>query len=150
MTPKRTLRAIPNTRVILWVVVFFIAALMIVGFVLEAAARDAERDIKRADNFLLKTRTVQAVMSELDSNQRGYVISNKDAFLQLYNEAKNRLPQLWTDLASEAAELDQQSKPSVPLSGQVSRMKSAADTWQTQVADQHMAMVKSGRVQEAL
>jgi signal transduction histidine kinase len=88
-------------------------------------------------------------MIDMETGERGYIITGDEAFLQPYNEAKTELPAVWAGLAAIATNLDRQSNTGpTGVATLVGGMQARAEEWERETAEPEIALRRAGREQE--
>ncbi|HET6313478.1 MAG TPA: CHASE3 domain-containing protein, partial [Chloroflexia bacterium] len=98
-----------TTSFLLGALTLLVGLLVAAGIIMQLSGQAARDNIERANAFLLKERTVYSLMIDMETGERGYIITGDEAFLEPYNRAKAALPALWEELATIAADLDRRS-----------------------------------------
>ncbi len=139
-------RAGRNTLIIIWAVVILVASLVVAGYFLDSAQEAAARASLDATNYLLKAREAYSFLVDMETSQRGYLLSGDEKFLAPYNNAvaAQNLPALWRILETEASYIEQRTQNEESLPRLVHGMRQAAERWQTEAAEPQIQMVRKG------
>ncbi len=145
-------RAGRNTLIIIWAVVILVASLVVAGYFLDSAQEAAARASLDATNYLLKAREAYSFLVDMETSQRGYLLSGDEKFLGPYNNAvaAQNLPALWQTLETDASDIEQRTSNEESLPRLVHGMRQAAERWQTEAAEPQIQMVRKGFKSEAV
>lgn len=127
-----------------------VALLVIAGYILDSAQEAAAKDAVEATNYLLKAREAYSFLVDMETSQRGYLLTGDAGFLEPYNNAVNNLPALWQKLETQASEVEKQSDNEHLLPGLVHDMRQTAERWQHDVAEPQIQMVSKGLQSNAI
>ena len=145
ITPPRTARRS------IGVLILLVVALVAVGIYMQLLGRKAYDNTQRATDLLLTERTAYSLLIDMETGTRGYVITGDTQFLQPFNDAKGRLPALWTQLTTGIAQLDiDDPVAKAQLEARVTETMDDAEIWQSQWAEREIALRGSGRTEEAM
>ncbi len=145
----RPIKRPSTTPIMIGVVLLLVAALAIVGIFGEVSGQDAFRNTEQLSNLLLTRSTIFGFLVDMETSERGYVITGNETFLQPYQDAQKKLPDLWANMQGQAAYLVRQNTSGAQgLSQQIALMKQKADTWQQQIAEPEIVLRRAGRTQE--
>jgi signal transduction histidine kinase len=133
-----------TTPLLLGMLTLLVGLLVAVGVTMQLSGQAARDNVERANAFLLKERTIYSLMVDMETAERGYLITGDETFLEPYNKAKAELPALWDELDARAADLDGQSMAML-----VEQMKSNAGEWERESAEPEIALRRAG-MEEAL
>ena len=144
---RRNNRLAPLLIGVVIVLVFVLAS---VGVVTELVGRTSQQDVQKTSEMLVAERTLYGLLVDMQTSQRGFIITGDELFLQPYNDAVQRLPGLWATLEERAASLDAASGTQLqPLTPLVAEMKAAATDWHQTFAQPTIDLVRAGRTGEA-
>jgi signal transduction histidine kinase/CHASE3 domain sensor protein len=132
------------------VVIVLVFVLAGVGVVTELVGQGAQRDIQEVSDLLLAERTLYGLHVDMQSGDRGYIITQDEQFLEPYERAEERLPGMWKAIAEGAAAIDGRHGESQPLTPLVTDLQTAADRWRVEFAEVTVDLVRSGRTEEAV
>ena len=132
------------------VVIVLVFVLAGVGVVTELMGQGAQQDIQDVSDLLLAERTLYGLHVDMQSGDRGYIISQDEQFLEPYERAEERLPGMWKAIAEGAAAIDGRHDESQPLTPLVTDLQTAADRWRVEFAEVTVDLVRSGRTEEAV
>ncbi len=152
MVPKPLKRRVTNNApIMMGVVIVLVLALVAAGVFMELAEQSAYGNIERAGNFLIKKSDIYPMLIDMETSERGYIITGNESFLQPYTKAQQNLPALWTELIAQANDIDRLNGPDRPaLVPLANEMRTRSETWQREAGDPEIAMRRSGRAQEAI
>ena len=85
-----------------WTAVLLVLALLVGGYYLAVAEGRAYQNSLQANQYLLKARTAYRQLINMETSERGYIISADESFSSQYSEAQKQLPVLWTYLTAKA------------------------------------------------
>src|SRR5438552_11428675 len=122
----------PRALLITWSVAALVLALIITGYALAQAEGATYQNTLKASDYLLKERTAYRSLINMETSERGYVVSGKESFLGPYNDAVQQLPALWDYLSSKTQDVDPDSVRRSDLAGLVADLRAKAQIWQTQ------------------
>src|SRR5208337_4433569 len=92
-------------------------------------ARLAREDTKKTFLIVRTASAVDEAIQDAERGQRGYLITGRDAYLDPYNSAKERLPQLLVDLQQAIADRPEQQRRLLALQGDLTtKMNELAET----------------------
>jgi len=92
-------------------------------------ARLAREDTKKTFLIVRTASAVDEAIQDAERGQRGYLITGRDAYLDPYNSAKERLPQLLVDLQQAVADRPEQQRRLLALQGDLTtKMNELAET----------------------
>jgi signal transduction histidine kinase len=138
------------TPVMMSVIAGLVAMLILVGLAMEWLGQQARFQVEQANDLRIAQSTAYGLLVDMQTSMRGYIITGDEKFLEPYNSAIPRLPQLWAELTRLATELDSGgasgSAMSRPL---VEEMQRRADSWQREVSEPLIGLRRQGRVEEA-
>lgn len=135
---------------LLGLVVVLVLALATVGIVTELFSVTAQRNADRVSLLLLRERTLYGLLVDMQTSERGYVITRDESFLAPFNDAQSSLTPLWSEMHSLAVEVDKASNEGTQaLSPLITTTQDEATTWQQQYASPVIGLVRAGRIQEA-
>ncbi|HYO49839.1 MAG TPA: ATP-binding protein [Chloroflexia bacterium] len=138
-----------TTSFLLGALTLLVGLLVAAGIIMQLSGQAARDNIERANAFLLKERTVYGLMIDMETGERGYIITGDETFLEPYNKAKAALPALWEELATIAADLDRRSNTGpTRVAELVAEMRARAEEWERETAEPEIALRRAGRVQE--
>jgi two-component system phosphate regulon sensor histidine kinase PhoR len=149
MIPIRKPRTGPSTLLVAWSVVILVLALLVGGYYLAELEGNAYRSALEANDYLLKMRTTYRLLVNMETSERGYVISANESFLDPYKQAQQELPALWSYLAAKARAVEPEASDTHALGALITDLKSKAETWQRDAAEPEIALRRAGRTQEA-
>lgn len=131
------------------VVLLLVATLAIVGIFGEVSGQGAFRNTEQLSNLLLTRSTIFGLLVDMETAERGYIITGNETFLQPYQDAQKKLPGLWANMQSQVAYLvEQKTSGAQKLTQQIALMKQKAAAWQQQIAEPEIALRRAGRTQE--
>jgi len=92
-------------------------------------ARLAREDTKKTFLIVRTASAVDEAIQDAERGQRGYLITGRDSYLDPYNSAKERLPQLLVDLQQAVADSPEQQRRLLALQGDLTtKMNELAET----------------------
>ncbi|MGO8846479.1 MAG: CHASE3 domain-containing protein [Methylocella sp.] len=92
-------------------------------------ARLAREDTKKTFLIVRTASAVDEAIQDAERGQRGYLITGRDSYLDPYNSAKERLPQLLVDLQQAVADRPEQQRRLLALQGDLTtKMNELAET----------------------
>ena len=92
-------------------------------------ARLAREDTKKTFLIVRTASAVDEAIQDAERGQRGYLITGRDSYLDPYNGAKERLPQLLVDLQQAVADSPEQQRRLLALQGDLTtKMNELAET----------------------
>jgi signal transduction histidine kinase/CHASE3 domain sensor protein/ActR/RegA family two-component response regulator len=92
-------------------------------------ARLAREDTKKTFLIVRTASAVDEAIQDAERGQRGYLITGRDSYLDPYNSAKERLPQLLVDLQQAVADRPEQQRRLLTLQGDLTtKMNELAET----------------------
>jgi signal transduction histidine kinase len=141
----------------LGVVVGLVLILVITGVVMELFGRAAQERLAQANRLLILERTAYGCMVDMQAAARGYVLTRDEALLVPYNDARAKLPAIWSEMEALAAGIEDLPANSVVLT-QTDRtirdltiaVKFAADTWLLEVGEPLIQQVRDGRTRDEI
>ena len=89
-----------------WAAVLLVLALLVGGYYLAVAEGRAYQNSLQANQYLLKARTAYRQLINMETSERGYIISAGESFSSQYNDAQRQLPELWTYLTAKAGAVE--------------------------------------------
>src|SRR5215212_8390829 len=146
-TPKPGTR--PNALLVAWAAVVLVLTLLVGGYYLAELEGSAFRSALEANDYLLKMRTTYRLLVNMETGERGYIISANESFLDPYKQAQEQLPELWGYLTDKTAAVDPGGNGGRDLAALVEDLKSKAEAWQRDAAEPEIALRRAGRPQEA-
>jgi signal transduction histidine kinase len=132
-------RANRTTSFLLGALTLLVGLLVAAGIVMQLSGQAARDNIERANAFLLKERTIYSLMVDMETAERGYIITGDEAFLEPYIKAKAELPALWDEFDAMGARLDAHSMVTL-----VEQMRSSAREWELESAEPEIALRRAG------
>jgi len=108
----------------------FLAAITFYQFLKNVPdARLAREDTKKTFLIVRTASAVDEAIQDAERGQRGYLITGRDSYLDPYNSAKERLPQLLVDLQQAVADSPEQQRRLLALQGDLTtKMNELAET----------------------
>ncbi len=92
-------------------------------------ARLAREDTKKTFLIVRTASAADEAIQDAERGQRGYLITGRDSYLDPYNSAKERLPQLLVDLQQAVADSPEQQRRLLALQGDLTtKMNELAET----------------------
>jgi CHASE3 domain sensor protein len=89
----------------------------------------AREDTKKTFLIVRTASAVDEAIQDAERGQRGYLITGRDSYLDPYNSAKERLPQLLVDLQQAVADSPEQQRRLLALQGDLTtKMNELAET----------------------
>ncbi|MGA7730617.1 MAG: ATP-binding protein [Chloroflexia bacterium] len=149
--PTPAPRRIParHTPAMIGGLILFLVFLIGVIIYTDWLGREAYNNTRRAGDLLLAEREINSALLDMETSIRGFVIAGEEKFLQPYNAARERLPQLRADLTGQIANLqDLDSSIRNQIRRQAEDLFAASDNWQRDWAGVQIDNRRLGRTQE--
>src|SRR5205823_5335081 len=97
-----------RAMLVAWAAVLLVLALLVGGYYLAVAEGRAYQNSLLANQYLLKARNVYRHLINMETSERGYIISADESFSNQYDDARKQLPELWSYLATKAGAVEPQ------------------------------------------
>src|SRR6476620_20091 len=107
----------PNAVILAWAAVLLVLALLIGGYYLAVAEESAYQNYLKVNEYRIKARTAYRELINMETSERGYIITADESFSKQYQDAQKQLPELWANLTANAGAVEPQPVEEPGLAG---------------------------------